>query len=324
MRSETIQLYENREDVTLTSYILDDSPELLAAQRRAAILICPGGGYLTCSDREAEPVALRFAAMGYHAFVLRYSTYFRGKKGIADPGKVSEPNPDCMYPGPMRDIGRAFLYIHSRADSWFVDTGRIALCGFSAGAHNSAMYSVYWNDPVIHQHFGEKPGLFRPAAAILGYGLYNYHLMMDTDFEGKDPFASVLRRAATIAYFGTDNPADEMLSKASPVLHTGPDTPPCFVWATTEDTLVPVINSCEMASSLVRAGVPCEIHIYEKGPHGLSLAHQASAGSRFELNDAASGWVTAAEKWLEQRFSLPLKEKPFWMEEIEKQTADNE
>ena len=64
MRTETIRLYEGREDVTLTTYLLDDSPELLKGGARPAIVICPGGAYLNCSDREAEPVALRFAAMG--------------------------------------------------------------------------------------------------------------------------------------------------------------------------------------------------------------------------------------------------------------------
>ena len=67
VKSKTILLYEGRGDVSLTTYVLQDSPELLAGKRRPAILICPGGGYFNCSDREAEPIALRFAAMGYHA-----------------------------------------------------------------------------------------------------------------------------------------------------------------------------------------------------------------------------------------------------------------
>ncbi len=318
MINETIQLYDNRPDVTLTSYVLYDSPELLGGKKRPAVLVCPGGGYMNCSDREAEPVALRFASMGYHAFVLRYSTYFRGENMMINPEEEMELNPDSVYPAPMRDIGKAFLYIHSMADKWLVDTSKIALCGFSAGAHNSAMYSVYWNDPVIHEHFNESPGLFRPAAAILGYGIYDYHLMANTDFDEIDPFAGVLRKAASIAFFGTAEPDEKMLDIASPSKHVGPDTPPCFIWATTEDTLVPVQNSCVMAAALSAAGIPFEVHIYEKGPHGLSLGTQATAGSLFETNAASSQWVQAVEKWLEYRFALPLKEKPFWMEEAEK------
>ena len=75
MKTEIIQLYPQNENVTLTSYIINDSVEMLNGKKRPAILICPGGGYLDLSDREAEPVALKFNAMGYHAFVLRYSVY---------------------------------------------------------------------------------------------------------------------------------------------------------------------------------------------------------------------------------------------------------
>lgn len=74
MKTEVIKLYENRDDVTLTTYILQDSPELLAGKVRPAIIVCPGGGYFNCSDREAEPVALKFASKGYHTFVLRYNS----------------------------------------------------------------------------------------------------------------------------------------------------------------------------------------------------------------------------------------------------------
>ena len=65
----------------LTAYILDDSVEMLNGGKKGAILICPGGGYLYCSDREGEPVAMAFAAMGYHTFVLRYSVYNENKEG---------------------------------------------------------------------------------------------------------------------------------------------------------------------------------------------------------------------------------------------------
>ena len=78
MKTEKLCLYENRPDVTLTTYLIDDSRELMNGRKRPAILICPGGAYMFCSDREAEPVALRFMAMGYHAFVLRYSVYNKG------------------------------------------------------------------------------------------------------------------------------------------------------------------------------------------------------------------------------------------------------
>ena len=75
-------LWPGREDVSLTTYVLDDSQEMLAGKARPAVIVCPGGAYLSCSDREGEPVALRFNAMGYHAFVLRYSVYSENKGGM--------------------------------------------------------------------------------------------------------------------------------------------------------------------------------------------------------------------------------------------------
>ncbi|MFS0779916.1 hypothetical protein ABC255_28535 [Neobacillus sp. 3P2-tot-E-2] len=78
MKSEVIKFYEDREDVTLTTYVISDSPELLGGNKRPAIIICPGGAYLSCSDREGEAVALRFAAMGYHAFVLVIQLIWEG------------------------------------------------------------------------------------------------------------------------------------------------------------------------------------------------------------------------------------------------------
>lgn len=73
MKLITQTLWQGREDVTLTAYLLDNCFDMDPKRKRPAILICPGGGYQYCSDREAEPVAMKFAGMGYHTMVLRYS-----------------------------------------------------------------------------------------------------------------------------------------------------------------------------------------------------------------------------------------------------------
>ena len=175
MISEVIKLYEDRNDVTLTTYILQDSPQLLAGGRRPAIIICPGGAYLDCSDREAEPVAMKFASMGYHTFVLRYSRYGTEPDGSKANLFAQTPEPlpkeHCLYPTHMREIGKAMLIIREHAAEWLVDTEKIAVCGFSAGAHNTAMYATRWHEEIICGFFGEEKEKFRPAAAILGYTL---------------------------------------------------------------------------------------------------------------------------------------------------------
>lgn len=314
MHVETIKLYENRDDVTLTTYVLTNSREMLNGRKRPGVLVCPGGGYLGCSDREAEPVALRFAAMGYHAFVLRYSTYYGGAFGAFPTSGALEVNPRSVHPGPMRDIGKAFLTLHAHADRWLLDTEKIAICGFSAGGHNCAMYSVYWNRPVITEHFGEPPVVFKPAAAILGYAVCDYRLRFDDD---ADPAAPKLSDAVSIAIFGTTSPSPELLDEVSPVLHVTAHTPPTFLWATAADTVVPVQHTTLMATALAVAGIPFEAHIFEQGQHGLSLANQATAGSPLDMEADTAQWAPLAETWLAKRFALDVPSRPGWMEDIE-------
>jgi acetyl esterase/lipase len=299
------QLYEDKPDVILTSYILEDSPSFLNGGRRPAVIVCPGGAYLYCGEREGEPVALRFAAMGYHAFLLRYSTYARSRADAmflpADP----PVNPDSVYPAPMRDIGKAFLLLHENARRWLIDTDRIAVCGFSAGGHNCAMYAVNWDKPVISQYFGQPPEKFRPAAAILGYPITDYHLQLAAKL---DEAGKALFQLANIAYFGTKTPTREQLDLASPYRHISKSTPPVFLWATSADELVPVQQTAQMAAELAWAGVPFEVHIFEGGRHAMSLADQASASSRTQVDDKVAKWVDLAAAWLKTRFALPLPE----------------
>lgn len=311
MKTEVIKLYENREDVTLTTYLIDDSPELLNGQPRPAIIICPGGAYLNCSDREAEPVALRFAAMGYHAFVLRYSTYLGGMKEFPDITKEMPPKETCMHPRPMREIGKAMLIIREHADEWLVDVNRIALCGFSAGAHNCAMYATNWHNPIISEFFSKDPEYFRPAATILCYPVIDYTFMAKTSM-GK--MARRIFDACNIAFLGTKNPDQETLKEVSPSLNVTEHTPPTFLWTTSSDDLVPVQHTILMANALANKNIPFEVHIFEEGPHGLSLANQTSAQVKMQINHDVTKWVELAEKWLEKRFALPVPEKPRWVE----------
>ena len=312
MLTETIKLYEDREDVTLTTYVIAEKGELHAQGKRPAVLICPGGAYMNCSDREAEPVALKFASMGYHAFVLRYSVYGEGDACFPDLSKPLEPKAHCQFPNPMCEIGKAMLIIREHAEVWSVDMDRVAVCGFSAGAHNTAMYGVYWDKPIVTECLQTTKEMIRPAALILGYTLSDYIYMKDAAEISPDPMADGLFAASNTAFLGNAKPDEEKLLAVSPSRLVTENTPPTFLWATSADELVPVQHSLRMAHALADHKVPFEMHIFEEGMHGLSIATQASAGAKSQINADAAKWVDLAEAWLKKRFALELPEKlPF-------------
>ena len=308
MKIQTIALREGRTDVTLTTYVLDDSPETMGGKRRPAVIVCPGGAYLSCSDREGEPVALAFASMGYHAFVLRYGVYNEGVPGMffPEPGTKLEPKEHCVHPNPIRDIARAMLEIRAHADEWLVDVERIAVCGFSAGAHNSAMYATNWHKPVISEYFGRPAEEFRPAACILGYTLSDYIEMKNQ--ADTDP----LFIPSNIALLGTATASDALLEEVSPARNVTEHCPPTFLWATAEDSLVPVQHTILMAKALADGKIPFEVHIYENGPHGLSTATQSSAAALSNVRPDVSTWLPMCDTWLKKRFALDLPARTMW------------
>lgn len=103
---------------TLEGYILDCEIGFGLERKRPAIVVCPGGGYLYCSPREAEPIALRYAAAGFHAFILRYSTRW-----------------DAAGFAPLKEVSWVIGYIREHAQEWNIDPEKIVTCGFSAGGH---------------------------------------------------------------------------------------------------------------------------------------------------------------------------------------------
>ena len=309
MLYEKIKLYEDREDVTLTTYILDDSVEMLNGKKRGAVLVCPGGATLYCSDREGEPIAMAFSALGYHTFVLRYSVY-NENKGVNTMDNIipdlSKPwvEKDCKFPRQIQDIGKAMLYIKEHSDTWMVDTEKIALCGFSAGAHNCAMYSVYYNKPVVTDFLGIGAGGIRPAAAVLGYMLSDYVELL----EKTDP-ANVLYACSMRAYVDEwEKITIEQAEQVSPCRLVNETTPPMFLWATAGDNLVDPIHTIKMAEALCRNHIPYEVHMFEEGKHGMCLGTQATAAVREELDENVENWIHLADKWLKKRIGIKIEE----------------
>jgi acetyl esterase/lipase len=309
MLLEKINVWPDREDVFLQAYIQEDSSQISKGRRRPAVLVLPGGAYLFTSDREAEPVALRFAGLGYHAFVLRYSVFFGQGARSDNWSAASGPapgNPHAAYPGPLFDLAKAMLIIREQADRWLLDPEQIALCGFSAGGHLAASLGVHWTDGFLKDHIQADNRFFRPAAMILGYPLTDcLNLSKEAErIKGKDITLIEYWHVFNLAVFHQPEPPDQVLADASPVLFVNQDTPPAFLWHTATDGLVPVAQSLDMAAAMSKMGIPCELHVFENGPHGLSLADAATAETPDQINEPAQAWFALARNWLNRH--LPV------------------
>lgn len=302
MLIETTRLWPDRPDVVLKAFIPDELPVNSQAALRPALIICPGGSYLGTSDREADPVALRFVENGYPSFVLRYSTYNYGHMDGMENPETPAGNPNAAFPGPLLDLGRAMLVIRGNTCRWQADPDRLAICGFSAGGHLSASLAVHWHEDWLAEALDCDSADIRPAGIILGYPLTDYRFMkICADMmRESSPGLQDLWHYSNTAVFGKSEPTDEDLARLTPVLHVSEKTPPAFIWHTADDALVPVANSLNLAGALALKGVPCELHVFEKGRHGMSLADETTAEHPEHISEQARQWVPMAINWLER------------------------
>lgn len=301
-----IPLDKNNPEVRLETYVIDgftNTPGL----KRPAILICPGGGYLKASDKESEPVALRFAAMGYHAFVLRYHVYLteeEDKNASVVAADSFEKRESSVYPAAIRDIAHALTVIAAHANEWAVDLEKIALCGFSAGGHNVLTYATQWNQPVIRELYSGD--FLKPAAVIAGYPLTDY-VFHEKFLEKANVQVQQFFSLSNLALFGTTKPTLTQLEAVSPARQITETMSPVFVFATALDPLVNIGHTTRLATALAEYQIPFEMHIYEEGKHGLALGMQATARDTSELDANFETWIQHVEAWLLKRFALPIR-----------------
>lgn len=251
-------------------------------QDRPCVIVVPGGGYALASPTEGELVADRFYQAGYQAFVFTYTTNLLKAAPLMDL--------------PMRELARAVRLIRSQAGVFRVDPNRILLCGFSAGAHLCGSVCTRFNEI-------EEPDEVlcavsaRPDAAIL-----SYPVITSGRYAHQDSFRHLL--GADI-YDRKDPEAVRLLDDYSLEKQVTDSTPPCFLWQTVTDELVPVENSLLMAKALKEHGVPFALHLFSQGRHGLSLADERWAERRFGDSHCANQ-LTFLQKAVESgALSLP-------------------
>ena len=241
---------------TLTPFVLP-----AAEHPRAAVVVCPGGGYSHLSmEKEGYAIARWLNSMGISAFVLKYRLKEYG------------------YPAPIRDGLQAIRLVRSRADEWHIDPHRIGVIGFSAGGHVAASVATLFDAPESHFETPLSKVDARPDFAMLIYPV----ITMTAPLAHKGSLTSLLG----------PSPAPELLEQLSLETRVTDKTPPTFLVHSSIDPTVPVQNSVQFYLALRKAGVPAEMHIYETGPHGFGL---------LPGHGPTSDWPKRAEEWLTAR-----------------------
>ena len=272
MRNETVDLYDDygldREAAKggfLTLWVQQTPETVSTGRRRPAILILPGGGYEHTSLREAEPVALRFAARGYAAFVLHYSCA------------------PSRFPTALREAAMAMGYIREHVREFETDPNMVAALGFSAGGHLCGTLGTRFDGPEVSD-LGPAE-LLRPDALCLCYPVTVSH--------GRTHAGSFANLC------GEDGALADGLSLEKLVR---PDMPPVFLWHTRDDASVPCRGSLILAQALEEAGVDFAMHIYRNGQHGLSTADAMAypCGKVPRVSRDVPGWIEACMDFLSE------------------------
>jgi acetyl esterase/lipase len=227
-----------------------------------AVVVCPGGGYgALAKGHEGTEIAGWLTERGIAAFVLHYRL-----------------GPRYRHPAPLHDAQRALRTVRARAREWGVDPRRVGIWGFSAGGHLASTAATHFDggkpdsaDPV------ERAGC-RPDFAILAYPVITL----------REPYTHKGSRHNLLG----DKPENKLVDFLSNDRQVTPRTPPTFLFHTGEDDVVPPENSVLFYLALRKAKVPAELHIYEKGRHGVGLAAK---------DPVLSSWPKRLEAWLKAR-----------------------
>lgn len=244
-----------------------DKPDLtlyVASQNKAptGIIVCPGGGYVHLAmSYEGTDVAKWLNTMGISAFVLKYRL-----------------GPKYHHPAELDDAQRAIRYVRAHAAEFGIDPHHIGIWGFSAGGHLASTAGTHYDNGTPNSADPIDRESSRPDFMILAYPVITF----------EEPYA---HRGSRDALLGP-NPDPALVELLSNEEHVTKDTPPTFLFHTSDDPVVPVQNSIDFYLALRRAGVPAEMHIYEHGRHGVGLAQDIP-----EL----STWPTLLANWLKLR-----------------------
>ncbi len=256
------QVFELWEKGTTMTYF---EPEVKTS--RGAVIIFPGGGYWGRAEHEGKSYALFLNKYGISAFVVDYRVH---------------PN---KFPSQLIDARRSVRYVRYFAEKFGIDKDKIAVMGSSAGGHLVSMLSTY-REEVEGEIFDEKDCEdYLPNKQILCYPVINLYDDGITHIGSGDALiGDSLQKGGDVM----------MRMRLSANLTADDKTPEAFMWHTFDDELVDVRNTLFYADRLKQVGVPCEVHIYPHGRHGLGLANEETREERH-----VALWGESLIKWFE-------------------------
>jgi acetyl esterase/lipase len=230
----------------------------------AAVVICPGGGYSGLAmSYEGHEVARWLNTLGVTGIVLRY-----------------RHAPKYQHPVPLGDAQRAIRVVRAGAEKWKINPDRVGILGFSAGGHLASSAGTHFDyghkqpeeDPIDEQSC-------RPDFMVLVYPVITM----------TDPYTHQGSRRNLLGA----NPGAKLIDEMSNEKQVTAKTPPTFLAHTSEDAAVPPQNSVRFYEALIKNKVPAELHIYEKGPHGLGMDRRPDL--------PFSSWPKRCAAWLDGR-----------------------
>ncbi|MDJ1483534.1 alpha/beta hydrolase [Cytophagaceae bacterium YF14B1] len=237
----------------------------------AAVLICPGGGYINrAMEHEGYDLARWFNQMGITAFVLRY------RVNNAEHKKYG-------YPHAFHDATRAMRTIRSRAKEWSIDPDKIGLMGFSAGGHLASMLGTHFDNGNSKAKNVLDKTSSRPSFLMLIYPVISFTTPY-THRGSRDMQIGPDLDSTLAEYMSTEN-------------HVTSFTPPTFLMYTDDDPVL-ADNAVLFYMGLRKAKVPAELHIYEKGGHGYGMANGVGKAPN---NPILATWTDRLKDWLKNR-----------------------
>ena len=242
----------------------------------AAVVVCPGGGYgMLAIDHEGKQVAEWLNSLGVAAFVLKYRL-----------------GPRYHHPAMLNDAGRAIRTVRAGATRWGLDPHKVAIIGFSAGGHLASTAGTHFDAGKPDAEDPIERVSSRPDRLILVYPVI--------------ALATPYGHAGSLRNLLGDHPTQELIENLSNERQVTKDTPPTFLAHTNADAGVPAENSLLFALALRKAGVPVELHLFERGPHGLGLGAGA-AQFKVPPEPAFQMWPKLCETWLKNQGFLEKK-----------------